>query len=85
MVVSLLIGVPRHDFLHLQFDWLAAGAGVGFRTALTLAFDGVFLLSSEIHIFPLALHRESADPPSITEAKGIVRSTRLESNLFVAV
>jgi len=85
MVVSLLIGVPRHDFFHLQFDWLAAGAGVGFRTVLTGVFVDVFLLSPERHSFPLTLHRESADPPGITEAKGIVRSTLPKSDLFVAV
>jgi len=85
MVVSLLTGVPRHDFFHCQFDWLATGAGGAFRTGLTDALVGVFFLSVEGHILALTLHREFADPPGITEAKGIVHSTLLERNCFAGV
>jgi len=80
IVVSPVTGVPRHDFVNFQFDWLAASARHAARTRLTGAILDVLALSSERHVFAPALHIEFADLTGIPEAKGKVLSTGVEKN-----
>jgi len=84
-VVSPLTGVPRHDFVNFQFDWLAAGARHTIRTLQTFAILDVLALSSERHWVTVALHLELADLAGIPEAKRIVHGKISEVDSFVGV